>query len=528
MRFCYNVDESVEEAQARLFDVDRAADALTGVEKGVKADPFSIEDQTDQIIKSLRTDIDKYKAAKKDSSARNDESVIALAKRILKIVTTLEVAKFMADSKARQGVEMAQRRGIHRPTAYQFPQYNYGYLYGLPSVNPAQDMTQPFQQVLQQPPAQPLNQDSAAPSQNTQPPPPPPPPSPPPLPPLPPLPAIPPSMPLPAMQQYMPSTFQPASEQSFPPGFVPMAGVFMKDNSNAPQLKPNSAKAPKHDKVHAVKHNVHHKKIHKPAEAPATITPEDQAQWSIFGDSVPMGPKVENNPAAVQPQVEQSQMPTPEQLASPAMPFETGGLLPQVEPNTAPQEGTSDYSSTSRTGPEELPGLRPLDSELVRPIHHEKPQMSVKPPTQQQSSLSSQSWSSPPPPAPVASPPSLPPPPPTSSPTAVASSTASVTQMDSSNQVYPSIQQTIPVVPLPPPQYYAPNYVPLPSIPAPVFLSGKDMTATIHLIKESRSRPDIYLLECLIYTYTFSYMHMYMYRIYIYILYMKSTISMMR
>lgn len=189
-----SIDESVEEAQARLFNVDRAADAVSGIERDVNADPMYIEDQTDQIIRQLKADIAKYKAAKKDHVARSDESVIFLAKRILKIVTTLEVAKFIADSRARGGVELAERRGIHRPTAYQFPQYNAGYLYGLPSVNPEKDMTQPYHQPQHDATFAELKQSDSSASPPPLPPPPVPFPAPPPLPPPPPLPAIPPPM----------------------------------------------------------------------------------------------------------------------------------------------------------------------------------------------------------------------------------------------------------------------------------------------------------------------------------------------
>ena len=65
VKFCTIIaDESIEEAQAKLFNVDRAADAVTGIEKGVKADPFFIEDQTNQITQQLKSDIARYKAEK--------------------------------------------------------------------------------------------------------------------------------------------------------------------------------------------------------------------------------------------------------------------------------------------------------------------------------------------------------------------------------------------------------------------------------------------------------------------------------
>lgn len=242
----------------------------------------------------MKADIARYKAAKKDNIARSDENVISLAKRILKIVTTLEVAKFIADSRARQGVEIAERRGIHRPTAYQFPQYNVGYLYGLPSGNPIQDMTQPYQQPQQDvayaqssPPA--IN-TPVSPALSPPPaPPPPPPPPPPPLPPLPPLPAIPPPMLMP--QNAAPAL--PAQQQQLLPGFVQTTDAFMKTKEGAvPQSKPKTL----HHK-HIPKHHVQPNKPHVPStNSPKVITPEDRAQWSIFGESLPMAQQAENNP----------------------------------------------------------------------------------------------------------------------------------------------------------------------------------------------------------------------------------------
>ncbi len=283
MKYFIGIDESVEEAQARLFNVDRAADAVTGIERGVKADPMYVEGQTDQITRQLKADVAKYKAAKKNNVARNDENVISLAKRILKIVTTLEVAKFIADSRARQGVEIAQRRGIHRPTAYQFPQYNVGYLYGLPSVNPVQDMTQPYQQSQQDATfAEPTHPTSSEPAS---------PPPPPPPPPLPPLPAIPP--PMLAPQDAAPPP--PVQQQELLPGFVPTTNALMKANPEpapSPGTKPVTPPA-----KHTPKHHVQPKKLHVSAQKPSgVITPEDRAQWSIFGESLPMAPPAENNP----------------------------------------------------------------------------------------------------------------------------------------------------------------------------------------------------------------------------------------
>lgn len=277
-------DESVEEAQARLFNVDRAADAVTGIERGVKADPMFVEEQTNQITRQLKADIAKYKAAKKNHVARSDLNVISLAKRILRIVTTLEVAKFIADSKAREGVAMAQRRGIHRPTAYQFPQYNFGYLYGLPSGNPVQDMTQPYQQPQQDATlAEPSHSAPIAQASQQAPPPPPPSlPAPPPLPPLPPLPAIPP----PGLMFPDAVPAQPVQQQELLPGFVPTTSAFVKNAKPAPLPKSKTVKPPHKD---APKHHVQSEKPHLPAQKPSgVITPEDRAQWSIFGESLPM------------------------------------------------------------------------------------------------------------------------------------------------------------------------------------------------------------------------------------------------
>lgn len=285
LKHVITIDESVEEAQARLFNVDRAADAVTGIEQGVKADPLYIEDQTDQVTRQLKADIAKYKAAKKDNIASSDENVISLAKRILKIVTTLEVAKFIADSRARQGVEMAERRGIHRPTAYQFPQYNVGYLYGLPSGNPVQDMTQPYQQPQQDAAyAQSANSAGNVPAPPALPPPPPPP--------LPPLPAIPPPMLVP---QNAPPVLPVQQQQQVLPGFVQTTNEFpKKKEETAPQSKPKPITA--HQK-HTPKHHVQPSKPHVPStNSPKAITPEDRAQWSIFGESLPMAPQAEYNP----------------------------------------------------------------------------------------------------------------------------------------------------------------------------------------------------------------------------------------
>ena len=499
VRIPREIDESVEEAQARLFNVDRAADAVTGIERGVKADPMYVESQTEQITRQLKADIAKYKAAKKNDVARNDENVISLAKRILKIVTTLEVAKFIADSRARQGVEIAQRRGIHRPTAYQFPQYNFGYLYGLPSVNPVQDMTQPYQQPQQDATfAKPSNPSSTAPA----PPPPPPPPSPPP-PPLPPLPAIPPPMLVPQEA----AAPLPAQQQNLLPGFVPTTETFMKESSEATSSsnpKPNTPSL-----KHTPKHHVQPKKPHVTAQKPSgVITPEDRAQWSIFGESLPMAPPAENNPPVQQaPQVEQSQVPAVEQFTS------TGTT--ERPANPVPQESQVEFSKPSESNSHELPGLRPLDSDLIKHEHHEKkPDLSVKPPPVQmgtQSPTPIQADVSPPeeftssPSEPAPSPPvdssaqavpapaqSVPPPaldaplpvpapaPAAPAPAVSSASPPSSTQMDFSNQMFPAMEPS--AIPMPQPQFFGPSLIPLGSVPLPMFLP--DDTADVRLAKE--------------------------------------------
>ena len=489
VRIPREIDESVEEAQARLFNVDRAADAVTGIERGVKADPMYVESQTDQITRQLKADIAKYKAAKKNDVARNDENVISLAKRILKIVTTLEVAKFIADSRARQGVEIAQRRGIHRPTAYQFPQYNFGYLYGLPSVNPVQDMTQPYQQPQQDATfSKPSDPTSTVPA----------PPSPPPPPPLPPLPAIPPQMLVPQEAAAPP----PVQQQNSLPGFVPTTKIFMKESSEATSssnLKPNTPPV-----KHAPKHHVQPKKPHVVAQKPSgVITPVDRAQWSIFGESLPMAPPAENNPPVQAPQVEQSPVPAVEQFTSTSTTEQPG--------NPMLQESQEEFSKPSESSTHELPGLRPLDSDLIKHEHHEKKlDLSVKPPTVQmgtQSPSPIQADVSPPveftssPPEPAASPPldssaqgvpaAAPPVPPAAldaplpapaAPAPAVSSTSppSSTQMDFSNQMFPSMEPS--AVPMPQPQFFGPSLIPLGSVPLPMFLP--DDTADVRLAKE--------------------------------------------
>ncbi|XP_028404852.1 proline-rich extensin-like protein EPR1 [Dendronephthya gigantea] len=451
-----------------------------------------VEEQTNQITQQLRADIAKYKAAKKNHVARSDLNVISLAKRILRIVTTLEVAKFIADSRAREGVAIAERRGIHRPTAYQFPQYNVGYLYGLPSGNPVEDMTQPYQQP-QQDAAFAEPSPLAPPAQTSQlgpPPPPPPPPVPPPPPPLPPLPAIPP--PNLMFPDAVPA--QPVQQQELLPGFVPTTSAFVKNAKTAPLPKSKAVKAPHKE---ASKQHVQSQKPHLPVQKPSgVITPEDRAQWSIFGESLPMEQPADISQTSQATQVEQPQMPTMEQFSS----SETN----QQAMNPTPQEG----KPSSET--HELPGLRPLNSDLIKHDHHEKkPDLSVRPPpVYQTQSLSNvavdtppfpvQDTSVPPPapplPAPLApipaSPPVVPPPAPPVPPPAVPPPAPEVPppppvvpppatppmQMDFSNQMFPSMQPNVPVAPI------VSNFIPLNSIPLPAFLP--DDTPDVRLAKE--------------------------------------------
>ena len=168
------------------------------------------------------------------------------------------------------------------------------------------------------------------------------------------------------------------------------------------------------------------------------------------------------------------------------------------------QETQNDFSKPSESNSNDLPGLRPLNSDLIKKHqHHEKkPELSVKPPPVQ-FETEPPTFASPPvpPPAPPPAPqvpaaeqppaPAVPPPGPEVSqpapavntpatpapapviPPAVPSQSPSSTQVDFSNQMVPSIEPDIPMVPMPPPQFFAPNLIPLTSIPLPVFLPGK-------------------------------------------------------
>lgn len=246
----------------------------------------------------------------------------------------------------------------------------------------------------------------------------------------------------------------------------------MKDNSNAPPMQPKKVKAPKHSKHHTTKHKVHHKEPQKlPEQEPTAITPQAQEQWSIFGESAPMVSQSANMPTEVQP--EQQQIAVPEQFAPPA---------DMESPISKAQ--TDDVTPSQY----EFPGLRPLNSELVKHLHDKKPQLPVNPPaSQEQSSLLTQQPSLPPPPtaavadAPLPSPPA----PPTSalplqsspSPQSLFPNQDSQSQ-DSSNQAFPSIPPNAPIVPVAPQPYYLPDFVPLQTIPLPVFLQGNYLNFT--------------------------------------------------
>lgn len=162
--------------------------------------------------------------------------------------------------------------------------------------------------------------------------------------------------------------------------------------------------------------------------------------------------------------------------------------------NPTPQETQAEFSTPSEHNSHDLPGLRPLNSDLIKHEHHEKkPELSVKPPAvemETQSPTPLQVDISPPqvfsaqpavpavpPPAPAVPPPApavpfpapdVPPPAP-----AVPPASPSSVQMDYSNQMFPSMEPNIPMVPMPPPQFFAPNFIPLASVPLPMFLPGK-------------------------------------------------------
>ena len=178
-----------------------------------------------------------------------------------------------------------------------------------------------------------------------------------------------------------------------------------------------------------------------------------------------------------------------------------------------PQETETNFAKPSESNSNDLPGLRPLNSDLIKKHdHHEKkPELSVKPPpvqfeTQPSTFAAPVSSTAPaqtapeqppapaaPPPAPVVSAPApaVPAPAPAVSapappvnvpapvapapviPPAVPSQSPSSMQMDFSNQISPPLQPSTPMVQMPPPQFFAPNFIPLTSIPLPVFLPGK-------------------------------------------------------
>ena len=192
--------------------------------------------------------------------------------------------------------------------------------------------------------------------------------------------------------------------------------------------------------------------------------------------------------------------------------------------NPIPQETETDFPKPSESNSNDLPGLRPLNSDLIKKHdHHEKkPELSVKPPPVQfetqpstfaapvsstapaqtaleqppapaQTALEQPPAPAAPPPAPVVSAPApavpapapavSPPAPPVNVPASVApapvippavpSQSPSSMQMDFSNQMSPPLQPSTPMAQMPPPQFFAPNFIPLASIPLPVFLPGK-------------------------------------------------------
>ena len=206
------------------------------------------------------------------------------------------------------------------------------------------------------------------------------------------------------------------------------------------------------------------------------------------------------------PQVEQSQVPAVEQFTS------TG--TSEQPANPMPQAGQEEFSKPSESNKHDLPGLRPLDSDLIKHEHHEKkPDLSVKPPPVQMGTESPspiQADVSPPveftssPPEPAASPPvdssaqavpapappvplpapPVPPPaldaplPAAAAPAPPVSSTSppSSTQMDFSNQMFPSMEPS--AIPMPQPQFFGPSLIPLGSVPLPMFLPGKARNIT--------------------------------------------------
>ena len=193
--------------------------------------------------------------------------------------------------------------------------------------------------------------------------------------------------------------------------------------------------------------------------------------------------------------------------------------IPNEQPvNPMPEETQADLSKTPESDSHELPGLRPLDSDLIKHEHHEKkPDLSVKPPPVTESpsdiqadlSQPSNFVSLPPPPLPPAPPvsaPEQPPPPvipppgpatpspapemtpppqevpppavavPVVPPPAVPSPSSSSVQMDSANQMLQPMEPNIPMVPMPQPQFFASNLVPLTSVPLPMFMPGTTQT----------------------------------------------------
>ncbi|CAB4014441.1 Hypothetical predicted protein [Paramuricea clavata] len=80
IRLPREIDESVEEAQAKLFNVDRAADAVTGIERGVKADPMYIEDDTPDVRLAKEKDFETRRSA---IAVENIEKAIGLDEKTI-------------------------------------------------------------------------------------------------------------------------------------------------------------------------------------------------------------------------------------------------------------------------------------------------------------------------------------------------------------------------------------------------------------------------------------------------------------
>ena len=182
---------------------------------------------------------------------------------------------------------------------------------------------------------------------------------------------------------------------------------------------------------------------------------------------------------------------------------------PEQPVTPMPEESQAEFSKSSESNSHDLPGLRPLDNDLIKHEHHEKkPDLSIKPPpvqmgTQSPSAIQAdisppQEFTSSPPqapsppvessaqavplPAPPVPPPASPVPPPAldvppPAPAVPAPAPAdsppspSSTQMDMSNQMFQSMDPSA-VPMMPQPQYFGPTLFPLASVPLPMFLPG--------------------------------------------------------